>query len=236
MENCLVTQLKAAVQNDNLIYLDFLHINVQQEDNVNANDFSINVSTSTVSKLYIEGDGHFTDGTLTEDRGKEANTGTNLKFSNGNYVLKIPLMGITSLGVGSAQMINITKWQNRGLDYERLCKVNKDTLTQITFDDEEKLIACAPNMINVTVFNLICYSIKRLEPILEAIVESSGRTVNFSFYGNKLRDIYTPASGNFMRNIHVTSNTQYSVYNQADTELLYTAQKVNGVWTHTLAQ
>ena len=236
MENCLVTKLMSVVKNDNLDYLDFLRINVKSETTPDADDFSINVTTSPAAKLYIEGDGHFTDGTLTEDRGKEANTGTNLKFSNGNYVLKIPLMGITSLGVGSAQMINITKWQNRGLDYERLCKVNKDTLVEITFDDVNTLLACSKNMTNVTYFHLICYSVVRLEPMLDAIVEADGRTANFSFEGNYLKDIYTPASGSFVRNIHVTSNTQYSVYNQADTELLYTAQKVNGVWTHTLAQ
>ena len=235
MENCLVTKLMSVVKNDNLEYLEFLRINVKNETTPDTDDFSINVTTSPAAKLYIEGDGHFTDGTLTQDRGKIADTGQNNKFSNGNYILKLPLTGITKLTTGSAQITNITKWQNGGLDYERLCKVNKDTLVEITFDDVNTLLACSKNMTNVTDFHLICYSVVRLEPMLDAIVEADGRTANFSFEGNYLKDIYTTKSGNFLRKVHVTSNTQYSVYNAADTQLLYNAQKVNGVWTHTLA-
>lgn len=237
MDNCLVTKYKSVVENDSLEYLEWLHINVKSETTVDTDDFSINVTTTPAKKLYIEGDGHFTDGTMTQDRGKIADTGNNQKFSNGNYLLKIPLTGIVALTTGSAQLANITKWQVNGLNFERLCRVNKDTLREITFESESKLRSCLSNTTKVTTFHLLNSTTSKINlmKILDAIVECDGRISDFSFEGVGLIDIYTPGSGNFTRNIHVISNTEYSVYSSSETKLLYTAQKVDGVWSHTLA-
>lgn len=236
MENCLVTKLKATVNNNGLEYLDYLHINVHQVDNPNANNFSISVLTDpNTKKMVTTGSGHFTDGTLQEDRGKEARcSGSGQKFSNGNYQLLIPLTGIVNLGSGTGAPTSAADWQVDGLNYERLLKVNTDILTSVIFPSTSGVHDLMEYTKKVTNISFV-EGEGNMQNLMAAMVDAPGRTsgdITFNFGSGS--DIYS--SGGATRKLkNVVPGTSFSVYNSAGTELLYTALKTGGVWQFTLA-
>lgn len=236
MGNCFVTKLKESVNNDSLEYLNNLKIIVHSVSNPNANNFSIFVGTSSANTLNIIGDGHFTDGSFTEDRGKTAPTNANQKFANGNYTMLLPLTTITSIKAGSVDPWNVTDWQVDGLDYERLCLLNENTLTEIMFNTLDDLNRAIKHTKKVTIYSITAFSTTpvSLDPIFQQIITQEGRVDNFKFSAPYGSDFY--GNGQLVRNVHLVSSSKYSVYNAADTTKLYDAEKVNGVWTYTLAE
>lgn len=236
MNNCLVTKLNAVVNNDELELLDRLHINVREVTEPDSNNYGILISRTPASRLFIEGSGYFTDSTRTQNLGKESYTGNKAYFSNGNYKITIPLTGITNISAGNLNAGALSDWQVEGLNYDRLCSLNSETLEKIMFKYSKDLERNIKHLTNVTWFGLVGYNEGQIDiqEYLNAIVEQSGRTSNFAFSVKKGKDAYS--TGNFIRNIHIeTQNTKYTVYNSANTSLIYTAEKVSGVWQYTMA-
>jgi hypothetical protein len=232
--NCLVTKLKSSVPG-NMDYLENLSFEVKAVTSPEAKNFGLYVGSSVQQNITIEGDGFFTDNTMETNLGKTARTGNNLKYSNGNYIVKLPLTGISALTVGSSDIPIMTDWTMDGLNYERLCSLNKDTLLKICYNNYQSLldtIQYTKNVIEFSVYNDA--GIYSMGAIFEKIVEQSGRTANFSYATINGNDFYGTTTG--VRNIHIiTPGTKFSVYNAANTQELFSAEKINGVWTYTRA-
>ena len=68
--NCLVTKLKEIVENSNLPMFGMACITVVPEENPTSTNRACMVGFTEPTTLIIEGDGYFTDETLTQNLGK----------------------------------------------------------------------------------------------------------------------------------------------------------------------
>lgn len=91
--NCLVTKLKAVVNNPDLLKIGEFRIHVSSIANPTTNTQGIQIGLSdTVEAYIINGEGHFTDSTLTQDLGQHITMqlGTNNYYvSNGDFDISI---------------------------------------------------------------------------------------------------------------------------------------------------
>ena len=92
MNNCLVTTLKAAVNDNSLLRIGEMRIKISYIESPNEYSQSITLGFSKSVDLEIIGEGYFTDATLSANNGKKmtCNAGNNvIYFSNGNYEIAV---------------------------------------------------------------------------------------------------------------------------------------------------
>ena len=92
MNNCLVTTLKAVVNNNSLLRMGEMRIKISSIESPNEFSQSIKLRFMKNVDLEIIGEGYFTDATLSVNKGKKmtANAGDNIiHFSNGNYEIAV---------------------------------------------------------------------------------------------------------------------------------------------------
>lgn len=91
MNTCLVTTLKEAVDNDNLLKLGNLPIHIRKNKNAVV---TLSFKAYGTNSLTIKGDGYFTNSTGTSNLGKslvyQANTDTTAYLSFGEYTVIVP--------------------------------------------------------------------------------------------------------------------------------------------------
>ena len=92
MNNCLVTTLTAAVNDNSLLRMGEMRIKISSIES--QNEFSQSISLGFMKNVDFEiiGEGYFTDATLSANNGKKmtANAGNNvIYFSNGNYEIAV---------------------------------------------------------------------------------------------------------------------------------------------------
>lgn len=242
MRNCLKSQLKSVVNNDNLEFLDYLTINVHSVTGSPVlNDMSFRMQYyGSAQNITIEGNGHFTNADFTSDLGKSAtipaSSNNRVIFSNGDYKIKLPIKNIAVFKVAQ-DFVEINNWQPGSINYERLFNVSGSTLVSVSIINAAELMKITSSKLgNPTSFAIV--NKKRndsynLNQLIQHIFDS-GRTTNFSIWCIGYEDAYGVAV-NAARNIHYVSSTSYECYNGADTEKLYTANKINGVWQYTMA-
>lgn len=246
---CFIQKLKSSVDNNDLQRLNYLVIKVSYEDSPNVNEHTLDiyykVGYTGNKTLQIVGDGFFTDSSLVTNLGKTAEAVTanvsssqrNIRFSNGNYIILIPIDGLNCFNTPALGLTSVEGfWDN--LDYERLA-IHNEEIGKLAFRTEDDLIELPDDVIkNIKSFKIVkkynektdAYDAKAL---IEKIVET-GITTSFSFYASS-KDFYGTFNGH--RNIHITTaGTSFSVYNEADTTVLYTAVKSGGKWTYTLVE
>ena len=92
MNNCLVTTLKAAVNDNSLLRMGEMRIKISSIESPNEFSQSIKLRFMKNVDLEIIGEGYFTDATLSVNNGKKmtCNAGDNIiHFSNGNYEIAV---------------------------------------------------------------------------------------------------------------------------------------------------
>ena len=92
MNNCLVTTLKAAVNDNSLLRMGEMRIKISSIESPNEFSQSIRLGFTKSVDLEIIGEGYFTDTTLSVNNGKKmtCNVGDNIiHFSNGNYEIAV---------------------------------------------------------------------------------------------------------------------------------------------------
>ena len=90
--NCLVTKLKANVNDNSLLRMGEMRIKISSIESPNEYSQSITLGFSKSVDLEIIGEGYFTDATLSANNGKKmtASTAQNvIYFSNGNYEIAV---------------------------------------------------------------------------------------------------------------------------------------------------
>ncbi len=238
---CLKTTLDATIADNNMEFIDYLHINVYARENPNAADNGFSVNTENGGLFKILGNGFFSDSTLVVDKGQEmlidpsidTTSLTGFKFSNGDYQILLPIdAGYRIFNISSGYYYpQVLNWQIDGFNYQRLLDMNPDLYYVAVSDAPTLLSLKIPN--NVTRLDVVKSGLGTPyngNQLIQYIVESEGRTANFGIAGSGYRDYYGPMV-QAVRNIHIiTPGTKYQCYNQADTTLLYTAEKINGAW------
>ena len=93
MGKCLITKLNGSVQNDSLLRIGEFVVKVSKVESPTADSQRFCVRNTKDSQLRIIGDGHFTNETLSENKGKVmdivANTETLVYYSNGDYEIVV---------------------------------------------------------------------------------------------------------------------------------------------------
>ena len=92
MAKCLVTTLKAAVNDNSLLRIGEMRIKISSMESPNEYSQSIKLGFTKSVDLEIIGEGYFTDATLSANNGKKmtCNVGDNIiHFSNGNYEIAV---------------------------------------------------------------------------------------------------------------------------------------------------
>ena len=104
MGKCLITKLNGSVQNDSLLRIGEFCIEVSKVESPTADSQKFSVLNTKDSQLRIIGDGYFTNGTLSENKGKvmdiAANTETLVYYSNGDYEIVVSeKYSLSSIGI-----------------------------------------------------------------------------------------------------------------------------------------
>ena len=121
MNNCLVTTLKAAVNDNSLLRMGEMRIKISSIESPNRDTQSITLGFDKRVDLEIIGEGYFTDATLSANNGKKmtASTGQNaIYFSNGNY--EIAILDKYSLNYLQTSSRNDKFYPNKAIDLKNL--------------------------------------------------------------------------------------------------------------------
>ena len=121
MNNCLVTTLKAAVNDNSLLRMGEMRIKISYIESPNEYSQSITLGFSKSVDLEIIGEGYFTDATLNANNGKKltCNAGNNvIYFSNGNY--EIAILDKYSLNYLQTSSRNDKFYPNKAIDLKNL--------------------------------------------------------------------------------------------------------------------
>ena len=92
MNKCLVTKLNGSVSNDSILKIGEFRILVKKTKNPSQNTQYLSLSVSKASTIEIIGDGYFTDGNLSTNKGKIMNVpieGVYAFVSNGDFEISI---------------------------------------------------------------------------------------------------------------------------------------------------
>ena len=121
MAKCLVTTLKAAVNDNSLLRIGEMRIKISSMESPNEYSQSIKLGFTKSVDLEIIGEGYFTDATLSANNGKKmtCNVGDNIiHFSNGNY--EIAVLDKYSLNLLTASKQDDKFYPNKVIDLKYL--------------------------------------------------------------------------------------------------------------------
>ena len=133
----MITKLNGSVQNDSLLRIGEFVVKVSKVESPTADSQRFCVRNTKDSQLRIIGDGHFTNETLSENKGKvmdiAANTETLVYYSNGDYEIVVSeKYSLSYIGISLS-----TNW--------------KTFKGKLSFDIES--LKYSPNITNIYLFN-----------------------------------------------------------------------------------
>lgn len=237
---CLVIKLESEINNKDLQYIDKANLKVVSFKNPTEHSRGFQISYNEDAVITFEGV-YSTDASFSENLGDtitlKKNQNSGVIISNGNGNVLIPLKGLKVLFPKSG--VNYSVKMDSIMDetvMKRIIAWNKDIL--ISFSDFGALTmdALVP-LKNLERLYLIGFHDKDAFSIdLNKFVEEhidAGCTVGkkLTILSNgKFHDYYGNITPGSQRHFFVNSATSYICKNEAETEILYTVNKVGGGW------
>ena len=237
---CLVTKLESEISNKDLQYIDKANLKVVPFENPTEYSRGFHISYNKETVITFEGV-YSTDASFSSNLGNTSTVKKNetngVIISNGNGNVLFPLKGLKGLipRSGADYSVKMDLIMDETV-MKRIIAWNKDILTSFSDFGALTMDALVP-LKNLEMLYLIGFHDKYAFSIdLNKFVEEhidAGCTVGkkLSILSNgKFHDYYGNISTGVQRNFYVNSATSYICKNQAETEILYTVNKVGGGW------
>lgn len=236
---CLVTKLESEINNKDLQYIDKANLKVVSFKNPTEQSRGFHISYNEDAVITLEGV-YSTDASFSENLGNtitlKNNQYSGVIISNGNGNVLIPLKGLKTLNPRAGRYSEKMDFIMDETVMKRIIAWNKDILISLSDFGVLTMDALVP-LKNLEVLNFVGFHDKDafsidLNKFVEEHIDAGctvGKKLSITSNG-KFHDYYGNISIGSTRHFFVNSATSYICKNQAETEILYTVNKVGSGW------